>query len=239
VDAVRGVNLEIRPGETVALIGGSGSGKSTMARLLLGLESASAGRVEWHGRDISRLDRVSVRRFRQKVQIVFQDPFGSLNPRQPVGEMLREALRFHGLAVGEEGRRRVGELLELVGLSPRMSGRYPHEFSGGQRQRIAIARALSVEPELIVADEPVSALDVSVRAQILNLLMDLRETRGLSLLLIAHELPVVIHLADRTAVMSEGRVVESGLTRKLFENPAHSATRELLEAVLPFERPFT
>jgi ABC-type glutathione transport system ATPase component len=238
IEAVRGVDLEVRAGETLALVGGSGSGKSTTARLLLGLESPEDGRVLWRGRDIAALDRESRLEFRRSVQVVFQDPFGSLNPRQSVGEMLREALKFHGLATGAAAEMRVSELLELAGLAPAMSRRYPHEFSGGQRQRVAIARALSVEPDLIVADEPVSALDVSVRAQILNLFLDLRTQPGLSLLLIAHDLSVVRHVADRTAVMSDGRIVECGPTRNLFDAPLHPATRGLLASMPPPLRRF-
>lgn len=231
VEAVRGVDLEVLTAETLALVGSSGSGKSTIARLLVGLEAPTAGTVKWRGRDIRTLDRSSRLAFRRSVQIVFQDPFGSLNPRQPVGAMLREALAFHRLATGAAANERVSRLMELTGLSPRTAGRYPHELSGGQRQRVAIARALSVEPELIVADEPVSALDVSIRAQILNLLMDLRERLDLSLLLIAHDLSVVRHIADRTAVMSEGRIVECAPTARLFDDPQHSVTRELLASV--------
>lgn len=231
VEAVRGVDLEVHAGEAVALVGSSGSGKSTTARLLVGLDAPTAGTVQWRGRDIRTLDRSSRLAFRRSVQIVFQDPFGSLNPRQPVGAMLREALAFHRLATGAEADQRVSRLLDLTGLAPETAGRNPHELSGGQRQRVAIARALSVEPDLIVADEPVSALDVSIRAQILNLLMDLRERLGLSLLLIAHDLSVVRHVADRTAVMSEGRIVECAPTAELFDDPRHSVTRELLASV--------
>lgn len=231
VDAVKGVDLEVHAGETVALVGASGSGKSTTARLLVGLEPPTAGTVRWRGKDIRALDRSSRLAFRRSVQVVFQDPFGSLNPRQPVGAMLREALAFHRLGTGAAAEERVARLLDLTGLAPEISGRYPHALSGGQRQRVAIARALSVEPEVIVADEPVSALDVSIRAQILNLLMDLRDRLGLSLLLIAHDLSVVRHIADRTAVMHEGRIVECGPTLELFEDPRHAVTRELLASI--------
>lgn len=231
VEALKGVNLELRAGETLALVGGSGSGKSTTARLLVGLETPTSGTVRWHGRDIRTLDRVARQAFRRSVQVVFQDPFGSLNPRQTVGAMLREALAFHGLAKGAAADERIARLLALTGLAADTSEVHPHALSGGQRQRVAIARALSVEPEAIVADEPVSALDVSIRAQVLNLLMDLRERLGLSLLLIAHDLSVVRHVADRTAVMSEGRIVECAPTSELFDDPRHSVTRQLLASI--------
>ena len=231
VEAVKGVDLELREGETLALVGGSGSGKSTTARLLVGLEAPTSGTVRGRGRDIRTLDRVARLAFRRSVQVVFQDPFGSLNPRQTVGAMLREALAFHGLAPGAPAEGRIARLRGLAGLAGETSAAYPHALSGGQRQRVAIARALSVEPEAIVADEPVSALDVSIRAQVLNLLMELRERLGLSLLLIAHDLSVVRHIADRTAVMSEGRIVECAPTTELFGDPRHSVTRELLESV--------
>jgi ABC-type oligopeptide transport system ATPase subunit len=229
--AVRGVDLVVREAETLALVGESGSGKSTTGRLLLGLEPPSAGRVLWRGRDLATLDRTERAAFRGRAQIVFQDPFGSLNPRMTVGGMLREALAVHGLARGREATRRVEELLEMVGLDASAAARYPHEFSGGQRQRVGIARALSVEPELVVCDEPVSALDVSVQAQVLNLLSDLQERLGLAYLFIAHDLAVVRHMADRTAVMHLGRIVEEGPTADLFANPREPYTRELLAAV--------
>ncbi|MFO7586991.1 MAG: ATP-binding cassette domain-containing protein [Gemmatimonadota bacterium] len=231
VHAVRGVDLEVREGETLALVGESGSGKSTTGRLLLGLEPPSAGRVLYRGRDLAELDRPERAAFRRRAQIVFQDPFGSLNPRLTVGGMLREALAVHGLARGREAARRVDELLDMVGLDPSAAARYPHEFSGGQRQRIGIARALSVEPELIVCDEPVSALDVSVQAQVLNLLADLQERLRLAYLFIAHDLGVVRHVADRTAVMYLGRVVEEGPTADLFERPLHPYARDLLRSI--------
>lgn len=228
VDAVRGVDLEIHSGETLALVGESGSGKSTTGRLLLGLESPTAGRVLYRGRDLAEFGRSDWSWFRREAQIVFQDPYGSLNPRLTVGAMLREAIAFHGLARGSAATERIDSLLALVGLDPSAADRYPHEFSGGQRQRIGIARALSVEPELVVLDEPVSALDVSVRAQVLNLLADLRVELGLTCLLIAHDLAVVRHIADRTAVMLEGRIVEHGPTARVFAEPRHEYTRELL-----------
>jgi oligopeptide/dipeptide ABC transporter ATP-binding protein len=229
--AVDGVSLEVRRGESVALVGESGCGKSTTARLILGLLKPTAGRVIFDGEDTDELDRVGLMSFRRRAQIIFQDPYGSLNPRVTVGGMLREALSVHGLARGREAERRIGELLEAVGLHSDDAGRYPHEFSGGQRQRIGIARALAVEPEFVVADEPVSSLDVSVQAQVLNLLADLRERFGLTYLFITHDLSVVRHIADRVAVMYLGRVVELGDCESLFANPIHPYTQALLSAV--------
>jgi len=229
--AVDGVSLEVRRGESVALVGESGCGKSTTARLILGLLRPTAGRVIFDGQDTGQLDRAGLMRFRRRAQIIFQDPYGSLNPSLTVGAALREALQVHGLARGRAAGRRVAELLEAVGLHADDAGKYPHEFSGGQRQRIGVARALAVEPEFVVADEPVSALDVSVQAQVLNLLADLRERFRLTYLFITHDLSVVRLLADRDAVMYLARVVKLGDCEPLFESPRHPYTRALLSAV--------
>ncbi len=231
IRAVDGVSIAVHEGETLGLVGESGSGKSTLARLLLRLERPTAGRVLFRGRDLAERGRRELRGFRREAQIVFQDPFGSLNPRLTVGAALREVLRVHGLARGAAARRRIDELLTLVGLDPGAALRYPHEFSGGQRQRIGVARALAVEPRLVVADEPVSALDVSVQAQVLNLLMDLQERLGLTYLFIAHDLAVVRQVSDRVVVMRAGRIVEEGAAARLFEAPEHPYTRSLLAAV--------
>ncbi|HKK26625.1 MAG TPA: oligopeptide/dipeptide ABC transporter ATP-binding protein [Gemmatimonadota bacterium] len=236
IHAVRNVSFGIARGETLALVGESGCGKSTTARLALGLEEPDRGTVRFGGRDISSLAGAERRAFRRRAQMVFQDPVGSLNPRLRVGDALREPLRVHGIVPREEEAGRVAELLRRVGLDPGDARRYPHEFSGGQRQRIGIARALSVEPDLLVADEPVSALDVSVQAQILNLLAALQRDLGLTYLFIAHDLAVVRHVADRVAVMYLGRIVETGPADELFERPLHPYTRALLGAV-PRPRP--
>ncbi len=238
--AVEDVSVTIREGETLALVGESGCGKSTTARLLLGLEPPTSGAVRYRGRDLRRMSSAERLEFRRRVQLVFQDPFGSLNPRFTVGAMLGEVLRFHRLASREGLGSRIAELLELVGLSADAAERYPHEFSGGQRQRIGIARALAVEPELIVADEPVSALDVSIQAQVLNLLADLQDRLRLSYLFIAHDLAVVRQVADRVAVMYAGRIVEEAAAESLYTHPLHPYTRALLAAVprpRPPERP--
>ena len=231
VVAGAGVDLDIPTGVTTALVGESGCGKSTLGRLLLRLEPPSAGRIEYEGRDLAALDARELRDFRRQAQIVFQDPFGSLNPRLTVGSMLREALSVHGLARGEELHGRVAHLLDRVGLDAAAASRYPHEFSGGQRQRIGIARALSLEPRFVVLDEPVSALDVSVQAQILNLLRDLQAELELTYLFISHDLAVVRNLADRIAVMHAGRVVERGPSERVLADPSHEYTRRLLAAV--------
>ena len=231
VRALEGVDLEIERGESFGLVGESGSGKTTLGRCLLGLETPTAGRVRFDGHDIGALEAEPLRRLRRRFQVVFQDPFGSLNPRMRVETLLSEPLEVHSIVPRAERGRRVRELLELVGLPREAARRYPHEFSGGQRQRIGIARALATEPELLVADEPVSALDVSVRAQIINLLAELKERLGLTLLLIAHDLAVVEQVADRVGVLYLGRLVEVGPARRVFESPRHPYTASLLSAV--------
>jgi len=231
VHAVDGVSLAIAPGETLGLVGESGSGKSTLGRCMLRLIEPTSGEVRFAGRSLLGLPARALRALRREMQIIFQDPYGSLNPRMRVGSIVGEGLAIHGLGTRPERRARVAELLDLVGLSPEAAGRYPHEFSGGQRQRIGIARALAVRPRFIVADEAVSALDVSIQAQILNLLQDLRQRLGLTMLFIAHDLRVVEHLCDRVAVMYLGKIVESGSRDEIYTNPRHPYTRALLSAV--------
>jgi oligopeptide transport system ATP-binding protein len=234
--AVDGVSFAIWPGETVALVGESGSGKTTTALCVLRLEEPTGGRVLFEGEDLTARSASELRRLRRRIQIVFQDPTESLNPRRSVGDTLREPIETHRLAEGAAARGRVGELLELVGLQPDHARRYPHQLSGGQRQRVCIARALATDPSLVVLDEPTSALDVSVQAQILNLLRELQREIDLTYLFITHDLGVVRHLADRVLVMYAGQIVEAAPTAELFERPLHPYTRALLDAV-PVDSP--
>ena len=231
VRAVDGISFTIEEGSPVGLVGESGCGKTTTARLILLLEQPTSGTIRFQGKDVNRLKGRDLKEYKRSVQTVFQDPYSSLNPRMRVRDVVGEALQVHLGMRGKALTVRVGELLENVGLSPASASNYPHEFSGGQRQRIAVARALALNPKLMVLDEPVSALDVSIRAQILNLLMDLQEQFGLSYLLIAHDLALVEHMSHKVAVMYVGQIVEMGPKERLYENPLHPYTRAILAAV--------
>ncbi len=231
IRAVDGLSFDINKGETLALVGESGCGKSTTARAIINLVHPTSGSVRLEGVDITRLGDREMMPYRRVVQMVFQDPFASLNPRMTVGSIIGEPLAVHGLASGKDRKLEVLRLMDLVGLNPRFLNRYPHEFSGGQRQRIGIARALAVQPKLILCDEPVSALDVSIQAQIINLLMDLQQRLGLSYLFIAHDLSVVRHIATRVGVMYLGRLVELGEAESVYSHPTHPYTEALLSAV--------
>jgi ABC-type oligopeptide transport system ATPase subunit len=231
VRAVDGVSFSIEEGETFGLVGESGSGKTTTGRCILRLVEPTSGEVRFRGEDVLRFPPERLRRARRDMQIVFQDPYLSLNPRMRAGAIVEEPLVIHRMGTAEERRRRVAELFELVGLDPALASRYPHEFSGGQRQRIGLARALALNPSFIIADEPVSALDVSVQAQVVNLLMDLQRRLKLTYLFIAHDLRLVRHVATRTAVMYRGKIVELAPTEALFAGARHPYTRALLSAV--------
>lgn len=231
IKAVDGLSFDIRKGETLGLVGESGCGKSTTGRAILQLHRPTAGAVEYEGQELTEMKGENLRRMRRHMQMIFQDPYASLNPRMTVGNIISEPLEVHNILSGKARRDRVRELLEIVGLNPYFVNRYPHEFSGGQRQRIGIARALAVQPDFIVADEPISALDVSIQAQVINLLEDLQGEFGLTYLFIAHDLAVVRHISDRIAVMYLGKVVELTDRDSLYKKPLHPYTQALLSAI--------
>jgi len=231
VHAVDGVTLQVHPGEVLGLVGESGCGKSTLGRMILRLIDPTDGSIIFQGEDITSLSQRALKKFRRKIQIIFQDPYASLNPRMTIGQIIEEPLMVHGLGNKAERRKEVLLLLEKVGLTPDAWHRYPHEFSGGQRQRVGIARAISLQPEIIVADEPVSSLDVSIQAQVINLLQDLQEEYHLSLLFIAHDLNMVRHISDRVAVMYLGQIVEMATSSELYADPQHPYTQALLASI--------
>jgi len=231
VHAVESVTFGIRPGETLSLVGESGCGKTTTGRTIIGLEESTSGEIHFEGRPVAKLSSDERRKFRQQVQMIFQDPYSSLNPRLSIAEALAEPIRVHKLAKSTEIDQRIIDLLKKVNLPPEFGKRYPHEFSGGQRQRISIARALALDPKLIICDEAVSALDVTIKAQVINLLMDLQKELGVSYLFISHDLAIVERISHRVAVMYLGQIVEFGSRKDIFENPTHSYTKKLLSAV--------
>lgn len=232
IKAVNGVSFDIAPGEVLSLVGESGCGKSTVGRTLTHLEKATSGQALFEGQDILKLSSAQFRPLRREIQMIFQDPFASLNPRLTIAQTLGEPLFIHGLAKSwAEARAMIAETLELVGMAPEIMARHPHEFSGGQRQRIGIARVMILKPKLVIADEAVSALDVSIQAQVLNLIKKLQRDSGISMLFISHDLGVVRHISDRVAVMYQGEIVEMGSKHDVFENPQHDYTRKLLSAI--------
>jgi peptide/nickel transport system ATP-binding protein len=231
VQAVDGIDFDVRPGETLGVVGESGCGKSTMGRLITRLDEPTGGSIEFEGRDITHLSAGKLRPMRRDVQMIFQDPYGSLNPRHTIGGIVGTPFRLQGIEPEGGVKKEVQRLLELVGLSPEHYNRYPHEFSGGQRQRIGIARALALKPKLVVADEPVSALDVSIQAQVVNLMDDLQQELGLTYVIIAHDLSVIRHVSDRIAVMYLGKIVELSDRKSLYESPMHPYTKALMSAV--------